>query len=44
MTKRDIAHNINFFMNVPVTPDGGLPFVDGVSAPGDYVELRARWM
>ena len=24
LTKRDIAHNINFFMNVPVTPDGGL--------------------
>ncbi len=24
LTKRDIAHNINFFMNVPVTPDGEL--------------------
>ena len=24
LSKRDIAHNINFFMNVPVTPDGGL--------------------
>ena len=23
-TKRDLTHNINFFMNVPVTPDGGL--------------------
>mgnify|MGYP001339480231 CR=1 FL=1 len=22
LTKRDIAHNINFFMNVPVTPQG----------------------
>ena len=40
--KRDIAHNINFFMNVPVTPDGGLTFEDGVSAPGNYVELRAE--
>jgi uncharacterized protein len=41
LTKRDIAHNINFFMNVPVTPDGGLTFADGVSAPGKYVEMRA---
>ena len=40
--KRDIAHNINFFMNVPVTPDGALTFEDGVSAPGKYVELRAE--
>jgi len=39
--KRDIAHNINFFMNVPVTPDGGLTFEDGLSAPGKYVEMRA---
>lgn len=42
LTKRDIAHNINFFMNVPVTPDGGLSFADGVSGPGKYVELRAE--
>ncbi|WP_085315940.1 urea amidolyase associated protein UAAP2 [Derxia lacustris] len=40
--KRDIAANINFFMNVPVTPQGGLTFEDGVSAPGKYVELRAE--
>jgi uncharacterized protein YcgI (DUF1989 family) len=39
--KRDLAHNINFFMNVPVTPDGGLMFADGVSGPGQYVELEA---
>ena len=39
--KRDIAHNINFFMNVPVTEDGGLTFADGISAPGKYVELTA---
>jgi len=39
--KRDIASNINFFMNVPVTPDGGLTFEDGVSAAGKYVEMRA---
>jgi len=41
LTKRDIAHNINFFMNVPITRDGGLTFADGVSGPGKYVELRA---
>jgi len=39
--KRDIGHNINFFMNVPVTEVGGLSFEDGISAPGKYVELRA---
>ena len=41
LTKRDITANINFFMNVPVTPEGGLEFADGVSAPGKYVEMRA---
>ncbi len=41
LTKRDIAHNINFFMNVPITPEGGLTFADGVSGPGKYVELVA---
>lgn len=42
LTKRDITSNINFFMNVPVTPEGGLTFEDGVSAPGKYVEMRAE--
>ena len=37
----EIAHNINFFMNVPVSADGGLRFDDGLSAPGKYVELQA---
>ncbi|UEM04066.1 urea carboxylase-associated family protein [Skermanella rosea] len=41
LTKRDITHNINFFMNVPVTPEGGLTFADGLSGPGQYVEMRA---
>jgi uncharacterized protein len=41
-TKRDITHNINFFMNVPVTSDGGLSFADGVSDKGRYVEMRAE--
>jgi urea carboxylase-associated protein 1 len=39
--KRDLAPNINFFMNVPVTKEGGLKFDDGVSAPGKYVEMKA---
>ncbi|MFN0218038.1 MAG: urea amidolyase associated protein UAAP2 [Hyphomicrobium sp.] len=42
LTKRDIAHNLNFFMNVPVTANGGLTFADGLSAPGKYVELTAH--
>jgi urea carboxylase-associated protein 1 len=42
MSKRDITHNINFFMNVPVTAEGGLTFADGISAPGKYVELEAK--
>ena len=39
--KRDITHNINFFMNVPVSESGELSFEDGISAPGKYVEFRA---
>ena len=39
--KRDIPNNINFFMNVPVTPEGGLTFEDGISEAGKYVEMRA---
>jgi urea carboxylase-associated protein 1 len=42
MNKRDLTHNVNFFMNVPVTPEGVLTFEDGVSGPGRYVELRAE--
>ena len=42
LEKRDITHNINFFMNVPVTPQGTLTFEDGVSAPGKYVEMHAE--
>jgi len=41
-TKADITHNINFFMNVPVTSDGGLSFEDGVSSGGRYVEMQAE--
>ncbi len=42
LEKRDIANNINFFMNVPVTPGGKLTFEDGVSNPGLYVEMLAE--
>jgi len=40
--KRDIVSNVNFFMNVPVEPDGALGIVDGISAPGLTVDLRAE--
>ena len=42
MSIRDLVPNINFFMNVPVTPAGGLEFADGISAPGRYVEMTAE--
>ncbi len=38
--KRDIVSNINWFMNVPVEADGTLGIVDGISAPGLYVDLK----
>ncbi|MGJ8679361.1 urea amidolyase associated protein UAAP2 [Paraglaciecola sp.] len=41
MDKSDITHNINFFMNVPITAKGGLSFADGISGAGKYVELEA---
>jgi urea carboxylase-associated protein 1 len=41
LTKRDLPSNINFFMNVPVTPTGELRFADGISAAGRHVQLRA---
>jgi len=40
--KRDLVSNINWFMNVPVEPDGTLGIVDGISGPGLYVELEMR--
>jgi hypothetical protein len=40
--KRDIVSNINFFMNVPVEADGALGIVDGLSAPGLTVDVRAE--
>lgn len=42
MGKRDVVSNINLFMNVPISPNGGMTIVDGISSPGDYVELVAE--
>jgi len=42
LTKRDLVSNINWFMNVPVDPDGALGIVDGISAPGLSVSVRAE--
>ena len=40
--KRDMVSNINWFMNVPVEADGSLGIVDGISAPGLFVDIRAE--
>ncbi|VFU09946.1 urea amidolyase associated protein UAAP2 [Methylocella tundrae] len=42
MGKRDLVSNINFFMNVPIEPSGELAIVDGVSAPGGFIDLTAE--
>lgn len=42
MNKRDLVSNINFYMNVPVSADGALEIVDGISESGKYVDLRAE--
>lgn len=42
MGKQDLVSNINFFMNVPVSEDGTLQIVDGISEPGSTVDLRAE--
>ncbi|MFJ2113947.1 MULTISPECIES: urea amidolyase associated protein UAAP2 [unclassified Streptomyces] len=39
---RDLVPNINWYMNVPVEKDGTLGIVDGLSAPGLRVTLRAE--
>ena len=40
--KRDIVSNINWYMNVPIEEDGTLGIVDGISAPGLSLTLRAE--
>jgi urea carboxylase-associated protein 1 len=42
MNKRDLVSNINFYMNVPVSADGTLEIIDGLSEAGKIVELRAE--
>jgi len=42
MSSRDIPANINFFMNVPVEADGAIAIAEGLSKPGDYVDLRSE--
>ena len=37
-----IVSNVNFFMHVPVGPDGEARIVEPISKPGDYVDLRAE--
>ena len=40
--KQDVQSNINWYMKVPIDPDGSLGIVDGISAPGLAIELRAE--
>jgi urea carboxylase-associated protein 1 len=42
LDERSIVGNVNFFMSVPVLPDGSAGVADGVSPPGSLVELRAE--
>jgi uncharacterized protein len=42
LTKRDIVSNLNFFMNVPIDPSGNFTVVDGISAPGNHVDVTAE--
>ena len=40
--KKDVVTNLNFFMSVPVQSDGGMALAEGLSEPGDFVDLRAE--
>lgn len=42
MSARDIHANVNWFMNVPVGADGSAEIEEGISEPGDFVDLRAE--
>jgi uncharacterized protein len=39
LTKRDIVANLNFFMEVPIEPSGDFTVLDGLSSPGNYVDI-----
>ena len=38
----DIHPNVNFFMYAPFGPAGEVAVAEGISKPGDYVDLRAE--
>ena len=38
----DIVPNVNFFMYAPFGPKGEVAVADGISKPGDYLDLRAE--
>ncbi|MCD8260727.1 MAG: DUF1989 domain-containing protein [Bacteroides sp.] len=40
--KKDLDSNINFFMNVPISPNGKSEFSDGISEAGKYVQMKAE--
>lgn len=42
MDGRDIPPNVNFFMHVPVDGEGHIAIADGISKPGDHVDLRCE--
>jgi uncharacterized protein len=42
LDERAIVGNVNFFMSVPVLPDGSAGITNGISQPGGCVELRAE--
>jgi urea carboxylase-associated protein 1 len=42
LSKRDIVPNLNFFMNVPIDPSGDFTVVDGMSKPGDHIDMVAE--
>jgi uncharacterized protein len=42
LDERSIVGNVNFFMSVPVLPDGSAGVASGVSPPGSHVDLRAE--
>jgi len=41
MSRNDIVSNLNWFMYVPVEKNGSMAIAEGISKPGDYVDLRA---
>ncbi len=42
LCRGDIVANVNFFMYVPVGPDGYMAIANGLSKPGDYIDLLAE--